>query len=121
MDTLTANDELLIHACLEGDGRAFGTLYQRHMLSIYRYLLARIGDVQDAEDLTENVFLKVWQALPRYQAGKASFRTWLYRIAHNTLVDHYRTRRVCDELTEDRAALDPGQPAGTGNDPSAGG
>lgn len=50
--------------------------------------------------MTEVVFLKVWEALPRFKVGEASIRTWLYRVAHNLVVDHYRTRREELPLSE---------------------
>ncbi|MGD8813864.1 MAG: sigma-70 family RNA polymerase sigma factor [Anaerolineales bacterium] len=96
----TIDDELLIRS-VKGDAEAFGNLYERHMLSIYRYMYARVGEVREAEDLTETVFIKVWQALPKFKMGKASFRTWLFRVAHNLLVDHFRTRKEELELPAD--------------------
>ena len=95
-------DDLLARA-IKGDAEAFGDLYERHLLSIYRYIHYRIGEVREAEDLTETVFVKVWQALPNFKQGKASFRTWLYRVAHNLLVDYYRTHKEEHELPHDSA------------------
>ena len=87
-DQHTAIENDLLARAIKGDAEAFGNLYERHMMSIYRYIHYRIGEVQEAEDLTETVFVKVWQAMPNFKMGKASFRTWLYRVAHNLLVDY---------------------------------
>ena len=94
-------DDELVARSIKGDAEAFGDLYERYMLSIYRYMYARVGEVREAEDLTETVFIKVWQALPKFKLGKASFRTWLYRVAHNLLVDHFRTQKQELELPAD--------------------
>jgi len=93
------DDELLARS-IRGDAQAFGDLYERYLVPIYRYIYARIGEVREAEDLTETVFVKAWQALPKFKRGKASFRTWLYRVAHNLLVDHHRTHKEEIELPE---------------------
>ncbi len=100
------NDDLLARA-LKGDAEAFGDLYERHMMSIYRYVYYRIGEVREAEDLTETIFLRTWQALPDFKLGKASFKTWLYRVAHNLMVDYYRTHKEELELPEDSEVPSP--------------
>jgi RNA polymerase sigma-70 factor (ECF subfamily) len=73
-----------------GDADAFGELYMLHLDTIYRYVYFRVGNADDAEDLTEQVFLKAWQALPGYEQRGYPFTSWLYRIAHNVVADHYR-------------------------------
>lgn len=93
------DDELLARS-IRGDAQAFGDLYERHLVSIYRYIYTRIGEAREAEDLTETVFIKAWQALPKFKRSRASFRTWLYRVAHNLLVDQYRTHKDEIELPE---------------------
>ncbi len=69
---------------------AIGGLYDLHHESIYRYLRSRVSDAQAAEDLTGEVFMRMLSALPRYQSRGLPFRAWLFRIARNLLVDHYR-------------------------------
>jgi RNA polymerase sigma-70 factor (ECF subfamily) len=100
-DQQRAIDDGLLARAIKGDADAFGDLYERHLMSIFRYVYYRIGEVREAEDLTETIFVKVWQALPKFKLGKSSFRTWIYRVAHNTLVDHYRTKKEEFELPED--------------------
>lgn len=83
----------LVERAVGGDTDAFGALYQRHMDAIYRYVYLRVGDTKDAEDLTEQTFLNAWEALPGYTHRGNPFTSWLYRIAHNVVVDHHRRRR----------------------------
>lgn len=85
-------DELILLA-LKGDGEAFGELYVRHLDAIYRYVYFKIGDPVEAEDLTEEVFVRAWEALPGYQKREARFTSWLYRIAHNLTIDYRRRKR----------------------------
>jgi RNA polymerase sigma-70 factor (ECF subfamily) len=80
----------LIQASIEGDGKAFEALYIHYMKAIYRYIFFRVGDEIHAEDLTEETFVRAWEALPNYQQRKHPFSSWLYRIAHNLIIDHYR-------------------------------
>ena len=96
----------LVERAQRGDREAFGDLYERHLDAIYRYIFYRVGDQHEAEDLTEVVFLKAWQALPRYRPGESPFTSWLYRIAHNLLVDHARTHKrhaLLDDFVSDPA------------------
>ncbi len=82
----------------DGDAEAFGHLYDRFQPEILRYLIVRVRDRDVAEDLAQQVFLKAWQAIPRYEHRGAPFRAWLYRMAHNQMVDHFRTARTTTDL-----------------------
>ena len=84
------DERLLIRRAIKGDGEAFGELYERYLNAIYRYLYFRIGNKVLVEDLTEEVFLRAWESLPRYKISKHPFKSWLYRIAHNLYVDTQR-------------------------------
>ncbi len=84
------SDAELVTRAQRGEVNAIGWLYDRHRESIFRYLWARLDDRQLAEDLTGDVFLRMLDALPRYQMKGLPFRAWLYRIAHNLLIDHFR-------------------------------
>jgi RNA polymerase sigma-70 factor (ECF subfamily) len=97
----------LIARSIDGDAGAFGTLYERYLGAIYRYVYYSVPDHAEAEDLTENVFLKAWQALPRFHLKGAGFRTWLYRIAHNAIIDRHRTRKQTVALEEAAHLRDP--------------
>ena len=85
----------------------FTLLYDRHVTSVYRYLLAQVGNVQDAEDLTSQTFLEALESLPRYR-GTGDFRAWLFRIARNKSIDHYRKHRRDVSLMEDDDFADEG-------------
>ncbi|MFN8534797.1 MAG: sigma-70 family RNA polymerase sigma factor [Dehalococcoidia bacterium] len=83
-----------------GDAEAFGVLYDAFVDRIFRYARIRVGNDLDAEDLTEQVFLRAWQAIRRYEDRGKPFVAWLYAIAGNVVVDHFRGQRA-------RAPLDP--------------
>jgi RNA polymerase sigma-70 factor (ECF subfamily) len=88
----------LVARSQQGDANAFGQLYDRYQPEIVRYLVYRTGDPEAAEDLAQQVFLKAWQAIPRYEDRGVPFKAWLYRMAHNQMVDHFRTRRPTSDL-----------------------
>lgn len=84
----------LVERAIDGDKGAFGMLYERHLDAIYRYVFFRVGRPGDAEDLTEDVFMRAWEAMDGFEyGGEGSFLSWLYRIAHNIVIDHYRKRQ----------------------------
>jgi len=98
-----------------GDLDALGSLYDSHINQVYRYVLARLGNVHDAEDVSEEIFLKMFAGLPNYQWRKVPFAAWLMRIARNEVVSFTRRngRRSLDtELPED--VID----RGNNNDPA---
>lgn len=90
----------LIRFSQNGDRDAFGCLYETHRDQIYRYIYFRMFDHEVAEDMTSLVFLKVWEHLGSFQGGKIPFAKWLYRIAHNTVIDYYRTRKTVIPLED---------------------
>jgi RNA polymerase sigma-70 factor (ECF subfamily) len=86
------SDETLMLAYAGGDAPAFETLYARHRLPLFRFLLGQLHD----KALAEELFQDVWQKVIAARAGwrpEAAFGTWLYRIAHNRLNDHWRAQR----------------------------
>lgn len=88
----------LVDRAKGGDAEAFGALYDRFQPEIVRYLTHRTRDADAAEDLAQQVFLKAWQAIPRYEDRGVPFKAWLYRMAHNQMVDHFRSRRPTSDL-----------------------
>src|SRR5919112_4316717 len=87
------SDERLVEiAHEEGDERAFGVLYERHSAAILRYCRSLLRSPQEAEDVTQEVFVRAISALRR-GADPDAFRPWLYRVAHNACMSHMRTRR----------------------------
>ncbi len=93
MPDSSQDGDALVERAIAGDADAFGELYLLHLDAIYRYVYYRVGNTNDAEDLTEQVFLKAWEALPGYKQRGNPFTSWLYRIAHNVVVDHHRRRK----------------------------
>jgi RNA polymerase sigma-70 factor (ECF subfamily) len=85
-------EQSLLERAKNLDAQALADLYDRYAPKIYAYLYRRLGDAALAEDLTGEVFLRVLQAIRAGRAWQTSFRAWLYRIAHNLVVDHYRRR-----------------------------
>lgn len=90
--------ERLVSASQSGESDAFGKLYDSFVDPIYRYMYYRVRS-DEAEDLTELVFLKTWENIQQYKKGKSSFSSWIFRIAHNIVVDHYRAHRPINELS----------------------
>lgn len=76
----------------QGDTDAFSELYHAFVDKIYRYVYYRVKH-EDAMDLTEAIFLRVWEHIGSYKTGRNYFSSWIYRIAHNMVVDHYRMTR----------------------------
>lgn len=85
----------IVQQAIQGDKQAFGQLYEMYADRIFRYLFFRTGSVMVAEDLMCDMFLKAWVALPEFNSDKKhnNFKAWLYRIAHNTLIDYRRTKK----------------------------
>ena len=90
MPARPVRDKELIEQAKQGDPHAFGDLYEEHAPAVYRYLCTHLENLMDAEDLTAEVFLKAWRSLPNYHERGVPFLVFLFRIAHNTLVDDYR-------------------------------
>jgi RNA polymerase sigma-70 factor, ECF subfamily len=81
----------LLKRAASGDFEAFGEIYTMYLDRIYRYVFYQVKDKMVAEDLTEEIFVKAWTAIKAYKGERLSFSTWLYRIAHNHIIDHFRT------------------------------
>ncbi len=95
-----AEERVLVERATHGDQRAIGRLYDAYVSPLYRFCLARVSNETDAEDLTEEIFLKVMRAVGRFEwrplplgadgEERSPFRAWLFRIARNHVVSHYR-------------------------------
>jgi RNA polymerase sigma-70 factor (ECF subfamily) len=90
----------LVAATKDGDAEAFGQLFDHYSEPVYRYIASRVQRPADAEDLTQIVFVKALEALPRYEPRGIPFGGWLFRLARNTVIDHVRTRHDHAELDE---------------------
>jgi RNA polymerase sigma-70 factor (ECF subfamily) len=109
--TPDAADEALMLAYAEGDASAFDALYARHKGPVYRYLLRHCGSPATADELFQDVWINVVRARSRY-APSAKFTTWLYTVARNRVVDHWRSNglvalvSIDDEDDESRSRVD---------------
>jgi RNA polymerase sigma-70 factor, ECF subfamily len=108
-----APDEQLMLAYRQGDAAAFETLYARHKGPLYRFVLRAVRERGQAEELFQEIWMRVIQARGRYEP-RAKFTTWLYTIAHNRLTDHWRKRGLRVVELED---ADP--PAPRADEPEA--
>jgi RNA polymerase sigma-70 factor, ECF subfamily len=80
----------LVQKAIKGDVEAYGQLYGLCLNRIYRYVFSRVKNVMQAEDITEEVFIRAWKAIKSCQGKESTFIPWLYHIAHNYLVDVWR-------------------------------
>ena len=99
------NELTLINLSQQGDHEMFAHLYNAYVERIYRYIYFRVADDNLAEDITSQVFLKSWEKLGTYQAGRSPFMAWLYRIAHNAVIDNYRIKKVAISFEDVNPAL----------------
>jgi RNA polymerase sigma-70 factor (ECF subfamily) len=89
----TSDEAMLVQRAIGRDAKAFGRLYDMHVDRVYRHIHYRVGNEADAEDLTQQVFFKAWQAIDRYKKMTSPFIAWLMTISHNLVVDFYRTKK----------------------------
>lgn len=105
----------------QADHAAFATLYRRYLDRVYGYSFYLLGDHHDAEDATERTFLAALGAIDRYRDEGSTFRSWLFRIAHNQLANALRARsrqrtEPLDGVPEPAAGDDPAGLAGLADD-----
>lgn len=86
-------DEAELVCLVRQDPSAFAALYQRYLPRVYNYVRARLASEEEAADLTQQIFLQALNALPAYQPRGTPFAAWLFQIAHNAVIDHYRRRK----------------------------
>lgn len=86
-------EEELIQKAQMGESWAFGALYDAYLPKIYRFIFVKVSRKSDAEDLTHQVFLNAWEHIRSYKFQGFPFSSWLYRIAHNAVIDFYRTNK----------------------------
>jgi RNA polymerase sigma-70 factor (ECF subfamily) len=100
------SDEDLMARYRDGDAQAFDALYRRHKGPLYRYMLRQCHTAAVAEELFQDVWMKLIHARLRYEA-RAKFTTYLYHLAHNRLIDHYRRQSTGLPLSYDDDPDDP--------------
>src|SRR4029077_19590021 len=96
-------DEELMLAYGGGDAGAFEVLYRRHRGPLYRFLLRQVNDAATAEELFQDVWMRVIDSRERYEP-RAKFTSWVYAMAHNRLMDHYRASGRARFLSPEEAA-----------------
>ena len=103
------DDQQLAERCARGESDAFGILYDRYIGKIYRFIYYKTFVKETAEDITSDVFHKAFERIHSYNSTKGTFSAWMYRIARNSVIDHYRTQKqnipiddVFDLHTENR-------------------
>lgn len=101
----------LIRQARDGDSQAFGQLYEVYAPRVFRFLNSHLDDSLDAEDITEETFLRVWRSLPRYRQRGVPFGGFVFRIARNALIDHYRRNNHGErQLAPGEEVVDASQP-----------
>jgi RNA polymerase sigma-70 factor (ECF subfamily) len=100
---IDGEEEQLIRSAVGGDSSAFGSLYDRYQPAIYRFIVVKVGSREEAEDITHHVFLSAWAKVRTYKHRGHPFSSWLYQIARNLVIDHYRAKK--DDVSLDK--LDP--------------
>ena len=104
-------DNCLLKHAAKGDKQAFGLLYQRYLIEIYRFIYYKIGNEGLSEDLTEETFIRTWERLINSHDDERSInhlRAWLYRTANNLVIDYYRKRKpvqLIEKLTSSKQPL----------------
>ncbi len=91
----------VVSRAVKGDGQAFAQLYEENFDRIYRYVYLRLGNQAEAEDLSQEVFAKAFEAMGSYKWRNLPFASWLFRIAHNQIVDFLRKQTKVKEVALD--------------------
>ena len=94
------NEQDVLKKCQSGNSEAFGLLYEVYADKIYRFLFYRVFSREIAEDLTSKTFMKALESICSYDSKKGVFGAWLYRIARNVFIDHYRAEHSTVDIEE---------------------
>ena len=100
---LQDSEGLLVKRAVRQDREAFAALYDKHVVKVYRHVYYRVSSKYDAEDITQEVFIRAWKAIGKYRRTGAPFVAWLFVIARHLIADHYKARK------KDPAPLDETQ------------
>lgn len=113
MPAPNSTEPTLVHRARGGNAIAVAELYRLHSPAIFRYFYFRVRDRATAEDLTGEVFVKMVEGLPRYEERGVPITAWLFRIAHDRVVDHHRRSvyRQTEAISEALATDEPGTEA----------
>jgi len=102
------DEQTLIEAAQKDPGR-FAELYEENFERVYAFVVRRVRERQDAEDLTANVFQKALAGLPQFEWRGAPFAAWLYRIAANAIADHYQEKSRMTGVVQEAATTEPAE------------
>ncbi len=105
---LVQDEKDIVERAKKGDQNAFAQIYEEYFDRIYRYIAVRMGDRTEAEDLTEQVFLNTLESIGSFKWKGTPFSAWLFRIAHNQVVDYHRKMSKRQNLPLDDAIVDGG-------------
>jgi RNA polymerase sigma factor (sigma-70 family) len=108
-------DAQLVQQCLQGDGSAWEELVRRHARRIFNICYRFTGNGTEAEDLSQEVFLRVYRTLGSYRSAHGGFATWVTSVTRNLLIDHYRRSkrdRVTDSLDDAMPVVENKESAG---------
>ncbi len=94
------NEEKIIAKCQAGNLDGFGQLYDKYIKKIYDFIYYKTLHKETAEDLVSKIFFKALENIGKYSPAKGSFSSWLYKIARNTLIDYYRTKKETIDITD---------------------
>src|SRR5512140_933290 len=103
-------ETILLRQAVNGDQSAFAALYELHVDRVFRHVRYQVQSDPDAEDITQEVFVKAWKSLKKYKPTGAPFVSWLIVIARNCIADHFRSKksvRDLDEISEPVGGPDP--------------
>lgn len=115
-------DAQLVQHCLQGDGSAWEELVRRHTRRIFNICYRFTGNSTEAEDLSQEVFLRVYRTLASYRSAYGGFATWMTSVTRNLLIDHYRRTkrdRITDSLDDKMAIVENKESAGRRPDQQA--
>ena len=104
-------EEQVVQRAVNGDREAFTYIYDLHFDKIYRYIYVKVHSQAEAEDLTQDVFIKAYEAIKSYKFRDLPFTAWLFKIAHNRVIDHVRkSSKEKKAPLEEAGAISSGDP-----------
>jgi len=119
-DSSAIEDTYLATLAKEGDEVAFGQLFDKHYKWVYNKAYRMLGDYRDAEEVAQDVFIKVWQKLSKWDTEQGSFQAWLNTVARNTIIDAIRKRNRDPIVSFDGSPDDDERPLHEYEDPRPG-
>ncbi|MEQ9570226.1 MAG: sigma-70 family RNA polymerase sigma factor, partial [Longimicrobiales bacterium] len=102
------DDAALVRGVADGDARSLAALYDRHAGRVYSLVVAMVGGAADAEEVTEDVFIQIWETADRFDPARGAVTSWITTVARTRGLDHLRARRRRAQRLERSAAGEPG-------------